>query len=126
MARFSNRPDQWRAAGAAVPSRRLFLQGRHPFSCRYRKNQARYIRYEIQGNLLGACLRNWALLANQHKPIRESSLAEQGRHLSCIQEDSGWWRANRRVVEAVIAVRTLRLLQRQRRGRRKVLVLCVS
>src|SRR6516165_2963336 len=110
MARFSNRPDQWRAAGAAVPSRSLFLQGRRLFSCRYRKNQARYTRYEIQGNLLGGDLKNWALLANQHKPIRESSLAEQGRHLSCTQEDSGRWRANRRVVEAVVAARRLRLL----------------
>src|SRR6516165_10607216 len=79
MARFSNRPDQWRAAGAAVPSRRLFLQGRRPFSCRYRKNQARYIRYEIQGSLLEGGLKNWASVANQHKPIRESSLAERWR-----------------------------------------------
>src|SRR6516164_7609479 len=110
MVRFSNRRDEWRAAGAAVPSRRLFLQGRRPFSCRYRKNQARYIRCEIQGNLPWGGLKNWASVVNQHKPIRESSLAEQGRHLSCIQEDSGWWRANRRVVEAVVAARRLRLL----------------
>src|SRR3954469_13811179 len=110
MAQFSNRPDEWRAALAAVLSRRLFLRGRHQFSCRYRKNQARYRRCEIQGSLLEGGLRSLASVVNRHKPIRGSSLAEQARHLSCIQEDTGRWRANRRVVVAVVAVRRLRSL----------------
>src|SRR3954471_13175504 len=110
MAQFSNRPDEWRAALDAALFRQLVLRGRHQVSCRYRKNQARYRRCEIQGSLLEGGLRSLESVANRHKPIRGSSLAEQALHLSCIQEDTGRWRPNRRAVVAVVAVRRLRLL----------------